>query len=338
MVYSLEVRNLVKSFHGNCVLDDVSLSLSPGVIHALVGQNGAGKSTLISVISGVYPADSGEILIDGKSVSITSPNEAFSLGIRVVRQELVAAPNLSIAQSLVLGHEEYLTRVSGKRLTRQIDALIAQKLGVVVDSSRLVANLRPAEIKIIQIANAILFGDTKVLVLDEPTAPLSKHEAETVFRVVRRLRDAGTSILYVSHYLDEVLALADSVTVLRNGRNMATVDGAGAITRNRLVELMVGRPINELYPAVVPCPADSPVLLDVSDLSGPMFRHCSFQIRSGEIVGIGGITGSGSENLVDSVYGEIRFSSGSVSVLGRRLRLGSMPSSVRAGFVRVPLD
>ena len=334
----LTVEHLVKSFHGNPALNDVSLQVQAGSIHGLVGQNGAGKSTLINIISGTYTADSGTIAIDGTPVNITSPSQAFSLGIRVVGQELVSAANLSVSQTLILGHEHAFGRVSGAKLHAAATAAVHEALGVDMDTSRLMRSLRPSEIKLVQIAHAMIFGEAKVLILDEPTAPLSSQESEILFTTIRRLRDQGTAIIYVSHYLGEVLELADSLTVFRNGKTVASIPDASTVTSGQLVEFMVGRPVNELYPERTRVTEDAAVKIEVDHLQGDAFSDCSFSVRAGEIVGIGGIPGSGSYELVNTVFGELKPSRGTVTLSGQKLRAGSVHRSVSHGIVRVPRD
>lgn len=338
MTSRLQVEHLVKEFNGNRALDDVSLSIEAGRVHGLIGQNGAGKSTLINVICGIYQPDGGRILVDGKPVHIASPADAFALGIRVVHQELVAAPKLTIAQTLLLGHEHAFGGLHGRGLTRAIDERIAEKLGVRLDSTRLMESLTPAETKLVQIARAIIYGTVRILILDEPTAPLSREESELVFRAVRTLRDSSASVIYVSHYLGEVLDLADAITVFRNGKVVADESDLSGMTGERLVELMVGRPVGELFPDFKPVDAAQPVKFAVRGLSGRTFHDCTFAVRPGEVLGVGGITGSGREELIDAIYGAARPLTGTIELKGRTIRPGSVHRSVAHGIARVPRD
>ena len=277
----LELKHISKSFPGVRALDDVSLTLYPGDIHALLGENGAGKSTLVKIITGVYTADSGEYLIEGSPVAITRPREAFTRGIAVVHQERSLVPTFSVGENVLLD------RVVGKAAQLVDKAQIERDarrnmelVGLTVRPSRNVASLSAAQKQLIEIARA-LSSDARILLLDEPTASISLTEAQGLLRTLRRLRDRGVSILYVSHKLEEVFDICDSVTVLRDGRNAGSTSLVRDLDRDRLITLMIGRSQNiESLP--VRNTAQMEPILEVTDMpSEATVVGSSFTLRRG---------------------------------------------------------
>jgi ribose transport system ATP-binding protein len=324
----LELRGMAKTFPGVRALDDVSLSLHSGEIHALLGENGAGKSTLVKIIAGVYTADSGEYLIEGTPAAISSPRQAFTRGIAVVHQERNLVPTFSVGENVLLG------KVVG-RARRLVDTAAIEKearhymdlVGLTVAASRNVASLSAAQKQLIEIARA-LSVDARILLLDEPTASISLTEAAGLLATLRTLRDRGVSILYVSHKLDEVFEVCDSVTVLRDGRNAGATSRVSDLDRDRLITLMIGRSQNiESLP--VRDLSDRRPVLEVADLpSEATAAGSSFTLRQGEILGWYGLVGAGRTELARAVIGAEPQASGSIRVEGKMARIRSLSEAL----------
>jgi rhamnose transport system ATP-binding protein len=310
-----ELRGISKRFAATQALDAVSLTLRPGEVHALVGENGAGKSTLVKILAGIHQPDSGTILLDGDPVQIAGPAHARALGIAVVHQEPRLFPDLTVAENVFIGHAPAgrFGIIDWGSTRRSAQALFDQ-LGVRFDVAAPVRGLSMADQQLIEIAKA-LSVEARVLVLDEPTASLSAHEVERLFAIVRRLRDRGVSILFVSHRLDEVFELCDRATVFRDGRHVITTDTV-ALTTADLIRHMVGRAVS-LFPKVETPVGD--VLLEVEHLTrAGAFRDVSFSVRAGEIVGFAGLVGAGRTEIARVLFGIDARDTGEV-------RLGDLP-------------
>jgi rhamnose transport system ATP-binding protein len=330
-----ELRGISKQFAATQALDDVSLRLVPGEVHALVGENGAGKSTLVKILAGVHQPDAGTILLDGHEVVIAGPAQARALGIAVVHQEPRLFPDLTVAENVFLGHAP-----SGRLgtidwgATRRSAQRLFDELGVQVDVGAPVRGLSMADQQLIEIAKS-LSVDARLLILDEPTASLSAHEVERLFAIVRRLRDRGVAILFVSHRLDEVFALCDRATVFRDGRHVITTE-TSALTTADLVRHMVGRAVS-LFPKV-----ETPVgemLLDVQHLTrAGAFRDITFSVRAGEIVGFAGLVGAGRTEIARVLFGVDRSDSGSVSLDGRPVVFRTPSEAMTGGIAYLPED
>jgi ribose transport system ATP-binding protein len=322
------LRNISKSFPGVRALDDVSLTLYPGDIHALLGENGAGKSTLVKIITGVYTADSGEYLIQGSRAAITRPRDAFTRGIAVVHQERSLVPTFSVGENVLLDRvvgraAQLVNKAEIEREARRNMDLV----GLTVRPSRNVASLSAAQKQLIEIARA-LSSDARILLLDEPTASISLTEAQGLLRTLRKLRDRGVSILYVSHKLEEIFEICDSVTVLRDGRNAGKTSRVADLDRDRLITLMIGRSQNvESLP--VRDTAQMEPILEVTDMpSEATVVGSSFTLRHGEILGWYGLVGAGRTELARAVIGAEPQSRGSVVVSGKRARIGSIAEAL----------
>jgi rhamnose transport system ATP-binding protein len=332
-VTRLVAARLSKSYGPVRVLHALDLEVTGGEIHALVGENGAGKSTLIRILSGAAIPDDGEVLLDGLPVPPGDPPAARDRGISTVHQEFTLVPDLSVAENVFLGRERgrFLLRSSEMR---QAVAALLDSLGVHIDPATRARSLSVAHQQMVEIARA-LSTDARVLILDEPSAALTDVEVRVLFTVLRRLRAHGLAILYVSHRLDEIFALADRVTVLRDGRLVESAPVA-SWTRETLIRAMVGRDVSEEYP--LRASARGRPLLEVEHLrSPPRFGDASFSVHEGEIVGMAGLVGAGRTSVALAVMGAIH-SSGVLRVNGRHARFGSPAAAIAAGVTYVTED
>jgi rhamnose transport system ATP-binding protein len=328
-----ELRDISKSFGGTRALEAVSLRIKRGSIHALVGENGAGKSTLGKIIAGDLAPDRGRLLLNDAPVSFHSPRSAIASGIARIAQELSIVPGLSVAQNVFLGHEPRRSILLNRRELRRRYADLAGRAGLEVAGDASAGSLRTADQQKVEILRA-LGRDAELIVMDEPTAALARPDVLTLHEIIRRLARAGTTIVLVSHFLGEVLELADDVTVLRDGHVVMSSPAAGQ-TEESLLNAMLGRAVSTTFPARRPPPADAPVVLAVADLVAPGVRGVTFELRGGEILGLAGLVGAGRTELARAVLGATRSRGGRVSVAGSPLRGGTW-RALRAGVAMIP--
>ncbi|HVV21980.1 MAG TPA: sugar ABC transporter ATP-binding protein [Pseudonocardiaceae bacterium] len=325
-----------KSFGPVRALQDVSLDLRGGEVHALAGENGAGKSTLVKMLAGVHRPDSGQVLLDGEPVTFGGPADARDAGVAVIYQEPTLFPDLSVAENIFMGRQPRagLGRIDRKAITAATKALFT-RLGVDLRPDDPARGLSIADQQIVEIAQALSF-DARVLIMDEPTAALTGSEVARLFGVVEALRDQGAAVLFISHRLEEIFRICQRVTTLRDGRWIATEDVAG-ITEDDLVRRMVGRTLDELYPKQDTVPGE--VALDVRRLTREgVFTDVSFQVRHGEIVGLAGLVGAGRSEVARAIFGIDRWDAGAVVVEGKNLRPASPTAAMAAGIALVPED
>ncbi|MFJ9560970.1 sugar ABC transporter ATP-binding protein [Streptomyces fuscichromogenes] len=332
----LALKDVSKSFGAVRALRDVSLELFPGEVHALAGENGAGKSTLIKTLAGVHRPDAGQVLLDGEPVVFHGPGDARDAGIAVIYQEPTLFPDLSIAENIFMGRRPRRTlgRIDHKA-TRAATAALMKRLGVALDPDRPARGLSIADQQIVEIAKALSF-DARVLIMDEPTAALTGSEVARLFGVVRTLREQGAAVLFISHRLEEIFQICRRVTTLRDGAWIASelVDG---MTEDDLVRRMVGRDLDELYPKQEVQAGE--VALAVRRLTREgVFTDISFEVRSGEIVGLAGLVGAGRTEVARAVFGVDRWDAGEVEVRGRKLTSGAPSVAMSAGLALVPED
>jgi ribose transport system ATP-binding protein len=336
----LRAERLVKRFAGVLALDQAGITLAPGEIHGLIGENGAGKSTLIRILAGIYRQDAGSIWVDGRELTKLTPAVVAAHGIRFVHQEVDLPETLTVAETVFLGQEASAGPFLATRaMARRAQAFIAEYLGADLPGQALIRSLGPAERKLVQIARALIDGQARLLVLDEPTAPLAATETERLFAAVRRLSEHGVACLYVSHYLGEIRQLCHRVTVLREGQVAGVVNDVAGTPVEEMVELMIGQRVDQLFPSLAPPAAGAKPALEVIRLTARRrFKDVSFTVLPGEIVGLAGLLGSGRHPLIDSVMGLRPPDSGEVRAAGRRLRLRGSAAPVRAGLALVPRD
>jgi rhamnose transport system ATP-binding protein len=332
----LALTGVSKSFGAVAALRDVHLELFAGEAHALVGENGAGKSTLVKILAGVHAPDAGTMTLDGTPVEFHGPADARAAGVAVIYQEPTLFPDLSVAENIFMGRQPLRAwrRIDRVAMRRQAGELFG-RLGVRLDPDRPARGLSIADQQLVEIAKALSF-EARILVMDEPTAALSGVEVERLFSVARSLRDAGTAVLFISHRFDEVFALCQRVTVMRDGAWVST-DPAADLTIDQVVRRMVGRDVSSLYPRQETTPRE--VLLDVRGLtSRGAFSDVSFTVRGGEIVALAGLVGAGRSEVVRAVFGIDPYDGGEVYVAGRRLAAGSPTAAIEAGVALVPED
>jgi rhamnose transport system ATP-binding protein len=332
----VQTHGISKQFGGVEVLTDVDLALRRGEIHALLGENGAGKSTFAKILAGVHRPTRGSIEMNGQPVTIPNPVAAQALGITLIHQEPISFPDLSVAENLVLGRDQGAPfgRVRWAEMTREAERLMAL-LGVRIDVGRPMRGLSIADQQMVEIARA-LASDSRLIIMDEPTAPLTPKEVDTLFGIARRLRDEGRTFIFISHRLEEVRALCDRVTIFRDGRKVATDDIAN-LSEEQIIRLMIGRPLKEYLNKQSAAIGD--VALKVVGLTLPgVFEDISFEVRKGEIVGLGGLVGAGRTDVARAIFGVAPAASGEVFVNGRPAAITAPPEAIARGLAFVPED
>ncbi len=332
---ALEMRGIRKAFPGVVALDGVGLVVQAGEVHVLLGENGAGKSTLMKVLSGSVPRDAGEIEVFGSRVGLATPRAARDAGIAIIHQELALVPEMSVAENIFLGRvPSRFGLLNQARMARESAALLA-RLGATIEPDTLVGALSIAQQQLVEIARALSL-DARILIMDEPTSALTEREAERLFDVIRGLTARGTAVIYISHRLDEIFAIGDRITVLRDGRNVATQVVRGA-DRRELVGLMANRDVDELPPASLRTLGN--VLLRVEGLShGSTLHDVSFSVRAGEIVGFAGLLGAGRTEIARAVFGLEPFDRGSIFVDEQPCEIRSPRDAIAAGIGFVTED
>jgi len=330
----LDMRGVSKRFPGVLAVGNADFELQSGEIHALVGENGAGKSTLIKIMTGVHRADAGAMYIAGQLASFQSPLQARRSGITAIYQEFTLVPTLSVCDNLFLGRENARFGFVNYPKEKMDAAKSLETLGVSIDLERQVSELSVGQQQLIEIARALLV-DCRILVMDEPTAALPPSEVDRLFQTLRDLAKRGIGIVFIGHRLDEVLAIADRVTVMRDGRTIAT-SHASEITRNRLIEQMVGRSLDQEFPKVRATHGD--VCLDVRHMSGGKVRDVSFSVRRGEVIGFGGLMGAGRTELARLIFGADRREAGEVLVNDHPVHISSPRDAIAEGICLLTED
>jgi rhamnose transport system ATP-binding protein len=331
----IAARGISKSFAGVEVLRDVDLDLHKGEIHALLGENGAGKSTFAKILAGVHRPTNGSIALNGRRVDIPSPHAAQKLGITLIHQEPISFPDLSVAENLVLGGEgDWFGRVPWAQMTRDARKYM-DLLGVRIDVTKPMRGLSIADQQMVEIARAVA-SDSRLIIMDEPTAPLTPREVETLFGIARRLRDEGRTIVFISHRLEEVRALCDRVTIFRDGSKIAT-DTIQNLSDADIIRLMIGRPLKEYLHKEAA--AIGEVALEVQNLTLPgVFADISFSVRRGEIVGLGGLVGAGRTDVARAIFGVAPADTGTVKVHGKAVTIRQPEEAIALGLAFVPED
>ncbi|QKJ87654.1 ribose transport system ATP-binding protein [Paramixta manurensis] len=326
----LEMKDISRRFGQFYALKEVNLTVYPGEVHALMGENGAGKSTLMKILAGAYSASSGEILIDGQPKAIKGPKDALAAGITLIYQEINLAPNLTVAENIFLGSEIQRGGLVKRRQMAQEAQQVINRLGAQFKSTDLVMKLSIAEQQQVEIARA-LHRNSRILVMDEPTAALSSRETEQLFALIKRLRSEGMAIIYISHRMAEVYELSDRVSVLRDGQYV------GSLTRdnlnaNELVRMMVGRPLSDLFNKdnTIDTGAARLTVTDLTD--GGKVHPCSLTVHAGEIVGLAGLVGAGRSELAQLIFGVHKASGGTVAIDSQTVTINSPRDAIAQGI------
>ena len=334
----LEVKNIFKGFSGVPVLQDVRFEVRKGEVHALMGENGAGKSTLIKIITGVYSKDSGQIYWEGKPVEINSYQDCQKLGVACIYQELSVIPPLTVAQNVYLGREPKKGALIDYKKMNEMTQELIDRYEFPLKATTIVDNLGIGQRQLIEILKG-LSQDSKLLIMDEPTASLSGKESEMLFKIIQTLRDQGVSIIYISHRLEEVYMLSDRLTILRDGKNAAVLEKQDIIPA-KVIETMIGKVVDESAGSKKMLHSeDTDVRLDVRGLTSvsDRFRNISFQVHKGEILGLSGLIGAGRTEVVRAIYGVDKLKSGEVYLDGQKHN-PSPKNSIKAGIGFVPED
>lgn len=332
----LQIRNISKSYPGVQALRDVCMDVAAGTVHAVMGENGAGKSTLMHILIGLLAADAGEIRFKGHPIRIKNPHDALRHGIAMIHQELLPFRNLSVAENIGMGREP--TRwfpgwIDRAALARDATRMLA-RLGCPLAPNRKMIHLSVAEMQTVEIAKALAY-DAALIIMDEPTSAISEREVEALFAVIRDLKQRGVTIIYISHKMEEVFRIADTITVLRDGQHIAT-HPTSALDARTLISLMVGR---DLKPASTARASSGQTALEIHRLTKPgRFRDISFTLRRGEILGLAGLMGAGRTDLVNAIYGLAPATSGEIRVHGRSVRISSPAAAITAGIGFVSED
>ena len=336
----LVLNKINKSFPGVRALTDMSFSVKKGEVHAICGENGAGKSTLMKVISGVYKQDSGEVILNGKQVKITNPNEALELGISIMYQETSLFPEMTILENLFLNHEPrknvlgFLKVLDYDAMEKKVSDIFAS-LNSSLKLDMKVKDIGMAQKQLVEIAKALTF-DSKVLIMDEPTASLTQREVEALFEIITKLRDKGVAIVYISHRLEEIFEICDRVTVIRDGEFISVSDVADT-SKDKLVADMVGRAVGQYYPKVDAQVGE--VLFEASGLNqGSLLHDVSMDIRRGEIVGLAGLAGAGRTELAHAICGFTKLDSGDIFLEGKKVQIKNYKTAMNTGIVYVSED
>ena len=330
----LEMKNITKEFPGVRALDGVSFTLKRGSVHALMGENGAGKSTLMKCLFGINSIDGGEIFLEGERVNFKNPNDALSHGVAMVHQELNQATKRNVMDNIWLGR--YPTRLgfitSEKEMYRRTREIF-DDLGITEDPRRIMSTMSVAERQMAEIAKAVSY-DAKVIVLDEPTSSLSDREVEHLFEIIEKLKKRGCGLIYISHKMDEILRISDEITVMRDGKHIATEPAVG-MTVSRIIHLMVGRELTEMFPQKTNTPGR--VVLSVENLSSKhnLVDNVSFEIKEGEVVGFAGLAGAGRTEVIENLFGISERESGKIILDGKEIKNRNPREAIKNGFALV---
>ena len=333
--FALQLRHITKTFPGVKALNDVSFDVRYGTVHSIVGENGAGKSTLMKIINGMHAPNSGEIYVNGEKQNITSPQVAKKLGISMIFQELVYAPNLSVAENLCLGDPPRTKAgfVDWKTRRAQADEILKIE-HIHTTPNAMMYTVPISDAQMMEIVKAT-YHDARIVIMDEPTSSLTQHESERLFDKIRRLKEAGCAVIYISHKMEEIFNLSDYVTIMRDGCSIKTAP-ISEFTEKDVISMMVGREVSNLYPTCDAVQGED--VLRVENLSGGVFRDVSFHVRAGEIVGFAGLVGAGRTEIVRAVCGFDPITSGTVEVAGETLKPVTIANAIQKGLVMASED
>ena len=340
MEYVLELKNIYKSFPGVKVLEDVTLQVRPGEVHALMGENGAGKSTLMKILMGIYKADQGSIFLEGKETVIHGPKDAMSKGISMIHQELNTVLDMEVAENVFVGREllkkgfEKLKIVDIARM-REETGKYFREMNIDIDPRAKMRTLSVAEMQLVEIVKAISLN-SRIIVMDEPTSAITEKEATVLFAQIERLKKQGVAIIYISHKMDEIFRISDTITVLRDGQWIGTKP-AKELDNDMLIKMMVGRELTDIYPKDPVEIGD--VILEVKNLSrGKKVRDASFSLRKGEVLGIAGLVGASRSELVETIFGLYPKTGGQIFLHGKEVHIKSAADAIKNKMALITED
>ena len=340
MEYVLELKNIYKSFPGVKVLEDVTLQVRPGEVHALMGENGAGKSTLMKILMGIYKADQGSIFLEGKETAMHGPKDAMSKGISMIHQELNTVLDMEVAENVFVGREllkkgmEKLKIVDIARM-REETGRYFREMNIDIDPRAKMRTLSVAEMQLVEIVKAISLN-SRIIVMDEPTSAITEKEATVLFAQIERLKKQGVAIIYISHKMDEIFRISDTITVLRDGQWIGTKP-AKELDNDMLIKMMVGRELTDIYPKDPVEIGD--VILEVKNLSrGQKVRDASFSLRKGEVLGIAGLVGAGRSELVETIFGLYPKTGGQIFLHGKEVHIKSAADAIKNKMALITED
>ncbi len=340
--FLLEMRDVCKAFPGVKALDHAQLRLRAGKVHALMGENGAGKSTLMKCMFGIYKMDEGKILIDGKETEIKDPMDALKKGIAMVHQELQPIPARTIGENIFLGRYPmkkalgFIPMVDHKKMYEDTATLL-KKVRMNFDPKEKVGNLSVSQMQSVEIAKAVS-ANCRVLILDEPTSSLTQNEVDALFRIIEDLKAEGVAIVYISHKMDEILRISDEVTIMRDGKYIGTWP-ATELTNDFIITKMVGRELSNLYPKRENVPGE--VVFEVEDFTSinpKSFRHITFNLRKGEILGVGGLVGAQRTELMEGLFGRRSHTTGTIRYKGKELKINRPKDAINQGIAMLTED
>lgn len=330
--YMLEMNNITKNFPGVKALDNVSLKVRPGTVHALMGENGAGKSTLMKCLFGIYQEDGGEIILDGKKENITSSKQALELGVSMIHQELHPIRFRPVMENIWLGRFPMRGIAVDKRTMIRKTRELFKEIDLDINPEATAGTLSPSNLQLVEIAKAVSYN-SKIIIMDEPTSSLTDNETEHLFKIIRQLRSKGVAIIYISHKMEEILRISDEVTIMRDGQYVGTWP-SNELTTDLIISRMVGRDLTNRFPPKDYTPG-SEVVLKVSDVCSPLpksFQHVSFDLHRGEILGIGGLVGAQRTELVEALFGLRAIASGEVIKDGEHFKVKSVKDAKAHGL------
>ena len=336
----LQVQNLSKAFLGMKALDNIQFDLKKGEVHALMGENGAGKSTFMKILMGMLTPDSGEIIFEGEALKKYNVNEILHKGISMIHQEILVVPELTVAQNIFLGREtNYWNWLNDKRINQKAQELL-KLMGVNINAQSKIKNLSIAEMQMVEIAKAIS-NNAKVIIMDEPTSALSDKEVSMLFKIIKDLKSKGVAIIYISHKMDEIYEITDRITILRDGKYIATKN-TSELDKNELIALMVGREIESLFPVNNSIRVEtecSPAVLSVQNLNKKgKFKDINFEVFAGEVLGIAGLMGAGRTEIARAIFGLDKFESGEITLKGQKIKIKSPQDAIKKGIGYVSED
>ena len=336
--YAIDVQHIAKSFGGVKALKDVTLRVKPGTVHALVGENGAGKSTLMNILAGIIKRDKGSVKLFGEEVNFTGPSDSQRHGIAIIHQELALASDLTVAENMFLGNlGQGKPYVNWSEINGKARAAL-KEFGFDIAPDTLCGSLSVAYQQIVEITKSLVLNDCKVLIMDEPSAVLADPEVDILFENLRKLRENGVAIIYISHRLEEIFRIADAITVFKDGETITDLDPK-TCTEDDIITNMVGRKMSSVFPPKVTVKDDAPVSLSVENLSRDgVLNNVSIKVRKGEIVGLSGLIGSGRTELARAVFGIDSFDSGKVHIHGKTVKIRRPADAMKHGVGLIPED